>query len=99
MFFIVNILFLAFSPHRLFTSSPFRLIASSPHRLITSSPHRPIASHYACARKKACKGTTKNAHTQEKREIFSKMIDKIYLIQFLTSAQAMLESRVLKVEL
>ena len=93
MFFIVNILFLAFSPHRLFTSSPFHLIAFSPHRLIASSPHN------TRAHKKSCKGTTKNAHTQEKREIFSKMIDKIYLIQFLTSAQAMLESRVLKVEL
>ena len=48
MFFVVNILFLAFLP-----------LASSPH--ITR------------AHKKSCKGTTKNAHTQIKRDFFSKV--------------------------
>ena len=33
-----------------------------------------------------CKGTTKNAHTQVKRAIFSKKIDSIYL-QYKSTAQ------------
>jgi hypothetical protein len=36
-----------------------------------------------------CKGTTKNAHTQVKRAIFSKMIDKVYPIQSLAFTQAL----------
>ena len=40
-----------------------------------------------------CKGTTKNAHTQVKREIFAKKDRFIYLIRYTALAQARLKAK------
>ena len=54
-----------------------------PHRANVATRWDPLAGG-------ALEGTTKNAHVQEKREIFAKKIDAIYLIDQFSSVGSLL---------